>query len=241
MRTSRLTVAAAALALALGMSACQENDPVGPVPPDETETDGSVDDPGPDTDPDADQTAEAVIDVISNSGSVAPPHDTQERIVISPDLTATYSVGSRYDEENPFSSEAFDVTQEEYDEVLDAWDALGIDEQADGDSSYSSGGVGGAYAIVTVSGGPYDASAYGEMPEFMAFMSDALALVPDDLRAEGQDLLDRYNDGEFGDDGSGAPRADDPDEDGGSDDGSDEPGSDDDEPGSGTSSTGVEA
>src|SRR5699024_6171272 len=108
------------------------------------------------------------------------------------------------------------------------WDGLGIDEQADGDSSYSSGAVGGAYAIVTVSGGPYDASAYGEMPEFMTFMEDALALVPSDLRSEGEDLLERYNDGEFGDDGSGGDGSDD-----------DEP--DDDEPGSGTGSTGVEA
>jgi hypothetical protein len=216
-RTSRLAIASVTLALAFGVSACENSDPVEPVVPGETETDGSV---APDADPDSDQPAEAeaVIDVISNSGSVAPPHDSQERVVINPDLTATYSAGSRYDEDNPFYAGDFEITQEEYDEVLAAWDGLGIDEQAESDNSYSSGGVGGAYAIVTVTGGPYDVSAFGEMPAFMAFMNDALDLVPSEQRSEGQDIIDQYNDGDFGDDGSSAPRADDPGA--GSDDGS---------------------
>lgn len=207
MRTSRLAIASVTLALALGVSACENNDPVEPVVPDETDTDGPVED---DADSDRPAAAEAVIDVISNSGSVAPPHDSQERVVLNPDLTATYSAGSRYDEDNPFYAEDFEITQEEYDEVLAAWDGLGIDEQAESDNSYSSGGVGGAYAIVTVTGGPYDVSAFGEMTAFMTFMNDALDLVPSEQRSDGQDIIDQYNDGDFGDDGSGAPRAGDP-------------------------------
>jgi hypothetical protein len=135
--------------------------------------------------------------VISNSGSVPPPHDSQERVVINPDLTATYSAGSRYDEDNPLYTADYELSREEYDEVLSAWDGLGIPEHtSDLDSSHSSDGDGGAYAIVYVTGGPYDATATGDDDQMWDFVDTALDTVPDETRAEGEAAISEYNDGE---------------------------------------------
>ncbi|MGO1562235.1 hypothetical protein CZ771_01575 [Actinomycetales bacterium JB111] len=180
--TRRATVAAAALVGALGLAAC------GSTPVEPTTESGPGGDGGP---------ARTTLEVFSNSGSVPPPHDSQERVVIHPDLTATYFAGSRYDEDNPLYTADYELTREQYDEVLSVWDSLGIPEHTgDTDSSHSSDGDGGAYAIVYVTGGPYDAAATGDDDEMWDFVDTALDTVPDESRAEGEAAVSEYNDSE---------------------------------------------
>ena len=179
---ARLPLAAAVLAGALGLAAC------GSTPVEPTTEPGTGDGPA---------SGSPTVEVISNSGSVPPPYDTQERVVISPDLTATYAAGSRYDEDDPLFTSDYELTQEVYDEVMARWDGLGVpDVTWESDSRHSSEGDGGAYAIVHVTGDGYDAGATGDDDEMWAFVDTALGTVPDEIRAEGEAALEEYNDSE---------------------------------------------
>ncbi|MGC5617037.1 hypothetical protein [Georgenia sp. Z1491] len=184
----RLTAVVAAALLTLGVSAC--DDP-SVAPTEEPTADGEETTTA--DGPSADYPDDLTIEVRSLSGSVPPPHDSMETVTVGPD-GITYTAGSRYEDE-PLFSETFDAQDGDLEEVMAAWEALGVPaDTGDGyDDSHSSGGAGGDYVITQVTGTGYDSSATGDHQPMWDLVDAALDVVPQEVRDEGEAAIEEYN------------------------------------------------
>lgn len=189
MRHRRSLVLLTAVSLTAVLAACGDT----PTPPEEPT--------GPEETTDGDATAEypedLVVEVQDLSGSVPPPWDSLETVTIGPD-GLTYTAGSRYEDE-PMFSETLEPEDGALAAVMAAWEALDVPPTtADYDDSHHSEGDGGDYVITYVTGTGYDSTATGDDDAMDELVAVALDQVPEDVRAEGQAVIEEYNDSEDG-------------------------------------------